>query len=179
MRPGLTIKSVIPDLVFAHGRGPRSAFCDGRLNGRYLVSSGASLRIYLRIAIWDSTRVPPARKALAFLGRGRLGILLHTAELKVSIPGRRPARAFGQYVRGHLVAADRERWRDTLIAIRAAKRLSVVGAARRSSAECHLIRPVRLGGNARRDPGKQSNKHVAKRIEKVLMLPSNAILDRE
>jgi len=27
-------------------------------------------------------------------------------------------------VRGHLVAADRERWRDTLIALRAAKRLS-------------------------------------------------------
>lgn len=115
---------MIPELVFAHGRAPRSAFCDGRLNGRYLVPSGASLRIYLRIAIWDSKRVPPARKALAFLGRGRLGILLRTAELKVSIPGRRPARAFGQYVRGHLVAADLERWRDTLIAIRAAKRLS-------------------------------------------------------
>ncbi len=27
-------------------------------------------------------------------------------------------------MRGHLVTADRERWRDTLIAIRASKRLS-------------------------------------------------------
>ena len=124
VRPGLTIKSVIPDRVFARGHAPRSVFCSGRLNGRYLVPSGAALRIYSRVAIWDSTRAPPARKAIAFLGRGRMGIPPHTAELKVSIPGGRPARAFGQYVRGHLVAADRERWRDTLIAIRAAKRLS-------------------------------------------------------
>ena len=124
VRPGLTIKSVIPDVVFQHGRAPRSMFCGGHLKRHYLAPSEAALRIYSRIAIWDGMRVPPARKALTFLGRGRLGIPPHTAELKVSIPGRRPARAFGPFMRGHLVAADRERWRDTLIAIRAAKRLS-------------------------------------------------------
>ena len=142
VRPGLTIKSAIPDVVFEHGRAPRSIFCGRYLDRRYLAPSEAALRIYSRIAIWDGMRVPPARKALAFLGRGRLGIPPHTAELKVSIPGRRPARAFGPFMRGHLVAADRERWRDTFIAIRAAKRLSD-----KLQLNSRTYRPYRIGSS--------------------------------
>ncbi len=43
VRPGLTIKSVIPDLVFEHGHAPRIVFCVGYLKRRYLVPSEAAL----------------------------------------------------------------------------------------------------------------------------------------
>lgn len=140
VRPGLNIVSVIPDIVYEHGNAPRSVFCGWPLPGRYLVPSDAALRIYSRVAIWDRTRVPPARKALAFLGRGRLGVPPHTAEVQVSIPGRRSIRAFSGYVHGHFVAADRERWRDTLIALQAAKRLSD-----KINLNSKTLRPYRIG----------------------------------
>ena len=64
----------------------------------------------------------------------------HTAELKVSIPGRRPQRAFGGFVNGFFAAADRTRWLDTFAAIRAGKRLSD-----RLQVNSKTLRPYRLG----------------------------------
>ncbi|MDC7784767.1 phage tail protein I [Rhodoplanes sp. TEM] len=140
VRPGLEVKSVIPDLIFEHGRAPASIFPGRPLNKKFLVPSGASLRIYSRIAMWDNDRVPPARKALAFAGVGRLGMPPHTAELKVSIPGRRSSKAFGRFMTGHLIAADRERWRDTFTAVRSAKRLSD-----KLQVNSKTYRPFRIG----------------------------------
>lgn len=124
VRPGLEVKSVVPELIYEHGSAGLGVFFGGPLNGRYLVPTSAPLRIYSRIAIFDRMAVPPSRKALAFAGAGQLGVPPHTAELLVSIPGRRTRKAFGSFAMGCVVAADRERWNDTFVAIRAAKRLS-------------------------------------------------------
>lgn len=144
VRPGLEIKSVIPEPVFEHGFAPCSGFCGATPSRRYLVPSEAPLRVYSRVALWNRDLAPPSRRALAFLGRERLGMPAHRAEVKVSIPGRLPARAVSRYLHGHLVAADRERWADTLAAIRSAKRLSD-----RIKLNARTYRPVRVGTTLR------------------------------
>ena len=124
VRPGLEVKSVIPELVYERSVArPSSLFFGQPLHRKYLPPSGAPDRIYSRVAIFDRSLVLPARKALAYCGLMRLGMPAHTAEIKVSIPGKRSRKAF-RFVGGFLIEADREKYNDTFTAIRAAKRLS-------------------------------------------------------
>jgi phage tail P2-like protein len=126
VRSGLEVIDAVPDRVFKHGKAPHGFFWNGAAVRKFYLPPTAARRVYDRIAIQDRTRTPPGRDALSFWGAIRFGIPAHTAELKVSIPGRKSRFVFPGPGKRFFVRADRSKWNETFRAGRISKRRSDV-----------------------------------------------------
>jgi len=123
LRYGMQPVSIDPEPFFVQAKGGRTFFLGQQPRKRFLGRTDANNRIYERIVIWDPDLVPRRRGASHF-GVSRFGVSPFSAELTVSIPGKRPKRAFGiqnGYLGQFFVVSDQKKYHETFRALRAAR----------------------------------------------------------
>lgn len=132
--PDERLVDVRPEIVAERHTAPYGAmfgvgFCgcgrrDGRtLHGVFLPPSRAWRYLYERWYLHDPERVPEARRRSTHAGYARLGMPPYTAEVRVSITGRRSRWTLGRFVYGFPVAQPRDGIRDARQAVAASKSL--------------------------------------------------------
>jgi hypothetical protein len=92
--PTLTPVSNEPERIKVAGNRGRSVFENMTIGG-YFVPSSAKYRIFDRFAVHDGSR-PLRNPACQFMGTGRYGFPMHTAWLRLSVPGKASPRAAGR-----------------------------------------------------------------------------------
>lgn len=132
--PDERLVDVRPEIVAephtaTHGAMFGMGFCGcGRREGVtlhrvFLPPSRAWRYLYERWYLHDPERVPEARRRSTHAGYARLGMPPHTAEVRVSITGRRSRWTLGRFVYGFPVAQPGDGIRDARQAVAASKSL--------------------------------------------------------
>lgn len=115
-----------PERIKVSGLRRHSVFCNTSLGG-YFAPSTAPERIYDRFPIYEAG-LARLRNAVQFMGTGRFGIPLHTAQVTISIPSKTNPRRAGTGIIGRKtrfwMPHDPTRVREARLAIQASKRLS-------------------------------------------------------
>jgi hypothetical protein len=127
--PSLTPINTAPDHVAEAGTNPAGVFAGdalGRGSGSHMghdffVPSSASQRVYDVLYLRDATRPGVGRQAISFMGDDRFGVAPYTAELEISVIGKRPIWVAGEFVGGFFVAEDKGPFNRMLDAVVAAK----------------------------------------------------------
>lgn len=74
--------------------------------GGFLPETTAPLRLYDRLFLHDTERLPDGRPPAIYAGHFRLGMPPYHAETTVEIKGKRSRFQFGRFVGGHLMRSD-------------------------------------------------------------------------
>ncbi|MCO5153382.1 MULTISPECIES: phage tail protein I [unclassified Shinella] len=129
----LVLPSMVPIDVVAQmvrQRGIRRTATAGRMFpgakwfAGFLQSSRAKERVYRRTYLFDPKRALNKKGAFTFLGKARLGMPAHHAEIKVKIRYKRHRFAFGRFVAGFVLERPKTELALVKAAIRSHKRLS-------------------------------------------------------
>lgn len=137
--PNLTPINVRPDELAETGQSSHEVYA-GQFVAKYLVPSSAFDRIYQRLYLFDPEIEVLRRTATLHLNAGRLGIPAHHAEIVLRLNSQRNNLACWRFVRGYLIATDKQNMTDCLSAMRAVMRVSDRVAIKTKTA-----RPVTAG----------------------------------
>lgn len=124
VKPGLETAGYPADTVAVAGRRRGlivGAGFTGAAGASAPVASTARARLYDRLYLFDPARALEARGRTTHIGAQRLGMPPYHAELRVSLPGKRHARAAGRWVYGYTTRADPSRRETALFALASAK----------------------------------------------------------
>jgi len=113
----------------------------GRWVSGYLTDNGSRVRLYRRLALFDPAVPVPRRGRSTHLGAATLAMPAFTAELRVSLPGRRAPRLLGRFAAGYWAPAAPSRL------VRGAAALGLAAAVRdRVWLDTHDRQAVTSGG---------------------------------
>jgi hypothetical protein len=125
--PHLDAVTSEPELVVEKGTKARGVFSWGFIGDGFFRPTTAPYRIFWRFAVNDGTQLH-RRPAIQFMGVGRYGFPAHTANLKVSMPGKRSRYQAGEGASepGYRfwIPHDPERIRNARRALIASRRVS-------------------------------------------------------